>query len=604
MKPIERFKKMATMKKVLLLLTFVICFMPDTQAQVIFVDAANGTGIEDGSAQHPFNTIKEGINAAVPGAVVSIKNGTYIPDDSWSGNDHTLLLKAGISLLGESRDNTVISGIIVDQEVSNLSVVLENLKFDEFHFVRATHAGPFNDRNIIRNCATTLISPGFGAGIPVNDTTPGPNHGFLIENNNLGTEGVIEFKQGAGVSEISVLNNSCGYVYLKSGGGYTYLIDDNEVSYGIFDKSAPNQTTISNNRIYNGTIDDRSGGNQYGIEDEFIENNIITADENSPAFTDEDYKAGIMVKSRSATIRNNTITCTGHVSGIRSSAGAPLHIINNTIALDEVQIPDPDPVEGTIGIFNYSGWGEVTGNKISGGQHGYFSKAGTIQFARNEIERAYTGFYSMGAEVVHHNSIKNCYGDGMILDGLRGPLFNNTIQNNAGSGIRLLRMPIDLGGGQDTCPGLNVITGNGNYDLYIESISELHPMLFARFNVWDHSDPMEIMQYDIRDGSDSTGLVTVDFSPVGYLGVITQESVDNLVLFPNPASSVLNFEFRGSGSQMVQVSFFNSQGLLAYRAEFSTGETSEIDISHLPPGIYLVRISYGDALLIRKFLKQ
>jgi len=596
---------MAIMKKVLILLAFVICFMPDTRAQVIFVDAANVTGIEDGSAQHPFNTIKEGINAAVPGAVVNIKNGTYIPDDSWSGNDHTLLLKAGVSLLGESRDNTIISGIVVDQEVSNLSVKLENLKFDEFYFIRATHAGPFTERNIIRNCATTLISPGFGAGVPVNDTTPGPNHGFLIENNDLGSEGVIEFQQGAGVADISVLKNTCGYIYLKSGGGYTYLIDDNEVSYGIFDKSASNHTTISNNRIFNGTIDDRSGGNQYGIEDEFIENNTITADENSPAFTDEDYKAGIMVKSRSATIRNNTVTCTGHVSGIRSSAGAPLHIINNTISLDEVQIPNPDPVEGTIGIFNYSGWGEVTDNKISGGQHGYFSKAGTIQFARNEIERAYTGFYSMGAEVVHHNSIKNCYGDGMILDGLKGPIFNNTVKDNAGSGIRITRVPIDLGGGQDTCPGLNVITGNGNFDLYIETISEQHPTVFARFNVWDHSDPAEIMQYDIRDGSDSTGLVTVDFSPAGYLGVGEVKEATGFEIFPNPTSGKFMICPPLTFADSFTFGLFDLAGRVKeMMSDIKPGhDQTAFDISHLPAGVYFVKIYFDGKMVVKRVIK-
>ena len=37
-----------------------------------------------------------------------IAQGTYIPDDSWSGNPTTLLLKAGVSLIGESPDNTLI----------------------------------------------------------------------------------------------------------------------------------------------------------------------------------------------------------------------------------------------------------------------------------------------------------------------------------------------------------------------------------------------------------------------------------------------------------------------------------------------------------------
>ena len=573
-------------------------------AQTIYVDLSNNTGIEDGTEQHPFNTIKEGINAASPGNTVMIKSGTYIPDDSWSGNDHTLLLKAGVSLIGESRENTIIAGIVVDQETSNLSIGLEKLKFDEFHFIRATHAGPFNDKNIIRNCATTLISPGFGAGIPVNDTTPGPNFGFQIENNDLGNEGIIEFKQGAGASELIVLSNKCGYIYLKSGGGYKYTIDNNDVRYGIFDKSGANKTTISNNRISNGTIDDRSGGTGYGVEDEIIENNTIIADETSPAFIDEDYKAGIIAKSRSVTIRNNVITCTGNVSGIRSYAGAPLHIIGNTISLDEVQTPNPDPVEGTSGIFNLSGKGYVSGNKINGGQHGYFSKAGTVEFAHNEIEKSYTGFYSMGAEVVHNNSVKNCYGDGMILDGLRGPIFNNIVKDNSGSGIRILRAPVDLGGGQDTCPGLNVITGNGNYDLYIETTNSQFPEIYARFNVWDHTDTLEIMQYDIRDGNDSIGLVKVDFTPAGSLGIAGFALADQVRISPNPCGKVVSIQSEEFSRKASFLEVFAISGLKMKGIEIPVGNKAYIlDVSSFPAGVFFLKLNFGKEFVIKKLIK-
>jgi len=567
-------------------LTFAFSLM--LNAQTVYVDINNNTGIEDGTEAHPFNTIKEGINFALPGNLVMIKQGTYIPDESWSGNDHTLFLKAGVNLEGEARDNTIISGIVVDQQASNLSIGLEKLRFEEFHFTRGTNAGPFNDKNIIRNCATFLISLPFGAGVPVNDTTPGPNYGFLIEDNDLGTEGTIEFKQGAGVSELSITGNTCGYIYLKSGGGYTYLIDNNDVRYGIFDKSAVNTTTISNNRIYNGTITDFSGGNSYGIEDQVIENNTITADENSPAFIDEDYKAGIMLKSRSATVRNNTIACTGHVSGIRSSAGAPLHIINNTITLDEVTQPSPDPYEGTLGIFNYSGWGNITGNKIHGGSHGYYSKAGSAEFANNEIEKSFTGFYSMGAETVHHNIIKNCNGDGMILDGLKGPLHHNEVKNNAGAGIRVIKPDIDLGGGADNSPGLNIIQGNGNFDLYIENASTIYPTIYARYNVWDHTNPDEIVQYDIRDGSDSTGIPVVDFLPLGNLGIPDPALNPGLKIYPNPMQDRILTLLIETGLTTIDVNSLTGQILKTFR--FFGDKHCQVNLSGLRAGCYIISV--------------
>jgi hypothetical protein len=599
--------------KILLLLLAILSNAVILTAQVIHVDINNNTGIEDGTEAHPFNTIKEGINAAVAGTQVMIKKGTYVPDDSLWGNPHTLLLKPGVTLVGESCDNTIIAGIVVDGQAGNLSIGLEKLRFDEFHFTRATHAGPFPDRNIIRECATDYIGLAFGAGIPVNDTTPGPNFGFLIENNDLGTEGSIEFKQGAGVSFLTATGNTCGYIQLKSGGGYTYLIDHNEVQYAIFDKSGANTTTISGNTIFNGMICDKSGSNGYGIEDEIIEYNTITADENSPAFADEDYKAGILVSSGSATIRSNTISCTGNVSGIRSKAGAPLHLVGNTIVLDEVTGPAPDPYEATIGIMNYSGWGYVTGNKIRGGNMGYFSKAGTIDFSGNEIEAAWTGFYSQGAEEVHYNIIQNCKGDGMILDGLRGPLSYNMVVNNAGAGIRVIRVPVDLGGGEDGSPGKNTIRGNGNYDLYIETTSSQYPVIFARNNLWDHEDAGQIAELDIRDSNDSTGLVTVDFTPWGGLGIGDRDLSAGLNIYPNPASGSITIDWRGTmGDQpdesrtKLVVKIFDFMGkdviTLVYENGLQGEQPENLDVSCLPRGVYLCRIRSGDYSVTRKIV--
>jgi len=593
-------------KKSLLSFLLFLSMCLSLTAQVIYVDVSNITGIEDGTQAHPFNTIKEGINAAVPGNTVMINQGTYIPDESWSGNDHTLYLKAGVKLIGEGRDNTIIAGIVVDMQASNLSIGLEKLKFDEFYFIRGPHTGPFTDLNVIRNCSTAYIDLPFGPGIPVNDTTPGPNYGFLIENNALGMDGIIDFKQGAGVSNLTVQNNTCGYIFLKSGGGYTYLIDNNDIQYGISDASAANITTISNNRIFNGGIADRSGGTQYGAEDQIIENNTINADRNSPAFADEDYLAAIIAKSRSVTIRNNVITCTGHVSGIRSSAGAPMHIINNTITLDEVQAPDADPYEGTSGIFNNSGWGYVNGNKIHGGNMGYYSKAGTVEFADNVIESSYTGFYSKGAEVVHHNTITDCKGDGMILDGLRGPLYSNTIKNNAGPGIRILRMPIDLGGGKDNSPGLNQITGNGNYDLYIGNTSTQFPLLYARYNVWDHTDTLEIMQYDIRDGSDSAGLVRVSFTPAGHLGLDNAFSAAGLKIYPNPLSRSACVTWVLTRKSFVSLKILDFTGKVIetlVNEQLDPGEYDVVfDAASLPAGIYLCQLQANGRILTKKMI--
>ena len=62
---------------------------------VIWVDDSN-TGFEDGSQQHPFNTINEGIQAATSGYVVCVNPGTY---------HETVSMKTGVNLIGY--DNAV-----------------------------------------------------------------------------------------------------------------------------------------------------------------------------------------------------------------------------------------------------------------------------------------------------------------------------------------------------------------------------------------------------------------------------------------------------------------------------------------------------------------
>ncbi|NIQ74324.1 MAG: hypothetical protein GWO08_06925, partial [Gammaproteobacteria bacterium] len=86
-------------------MTVVISFSAPVKAEakVIYVDAKN-TGFEDGSKEYPYNTIKEGINAADPGYTVFVYNGTY---HEWS----IVLDKDDLSLIGENKGDTIIDGM-------------------------------------------------------------------------------------------------------------------------------------------------------------------------------------------------------------------------------------------------------------------------------------------------------------------------------------------------------------------------------------------------------------------------------------------------------------------------------------------------------------
>ena len=588
------------MKTIFPILTCVVIFLAGqvfSQSHVIYVDAGNNTGTEDGTAQHPFNTIKEGINAATAGDTVAVMQGTYTPDDSWSGNNHTLFLKPGVKIIGESRDNTIIDGIIVDQETSNLASGVENVAFGEYHFIRAASEGPFTESNIIRNCSVSLIRLAHASGIPVNDTTPGPNHSFLIDNNVMENDGIIEFSNGDGAAEMIVFNNQCGYIELKCGSGYIFEIKYNDVQYGIIDHSGANYTEIAENLVHDGAIIDKSQGNPFEWgSDQRIEYNIITCNEDSPVFEDESYKAGIIDNSASVYIGLNTIYCSGDVSGIVVYSGTPTHIISNTIYLDEVQNPGEE--ENSIGIYNRAGQGQVSWNIIYGGIIGYLSSAASKEFSYNEVKYAGTGFISNGAERVFANKIEDCYGDGMILTGLKGPVYNNWIMNNDGAGIRILDANIDLGGGADTCPGMNVIQGNGNYDLFIQDNTGQSDTLFAKHNVWDHTDQAEVMEYDIHDGSDSTGLAVVEFLPVSQLGIGEEETggqgdkgkgrKGDLLIWPNPVESDLVSVYFKDG--IMEMSILTLTGKEIIHRAYPGDKMIRINTGRMAEGIYLIQV--------------
>ena len=70
---------------------------PDT----VYVDVTNETGVEDGTPEHPFNTIVEGITWAGPGDTVRVASGVY---------NEVVKMKSGIKLIGENPANTVIDG--------------------------------------------------------------------------------------------------------------------------------------------------------------------------------------------------------------------------------------------------------------------------------------------------------------------------------------------------------------------------------------------------------------------------------------------------------------------------------------------------------------
>ena len=80
----------------------------------------------------------------------------------------------------------------------------------------------------------------------------------------------------------------------------------------------------------------------------------------------------------------------------------------------------------------------------------------------------------------------------------------------------------------------------------------------------------------------------------------SQQKVESVVLYPNPTESF--FQFKGD-LDVERVLIFNSTGkLVAGEGSFGTN-TDQIDISHLPPGLYLVRLESSESIYSGRIVK-
>ena len=198
------------MKKLYILILVLIPFLGS--AQKVYVDAGNTTGIEDGTIQHPFKTIEEGITESKTGDTIFVKNGNYSP----LGGE--LYLKPGTILFGENPENTIINADIRDSTRNELPFEIHNLTFKKFYCSRGTNFTEFYTKPcIIKNNICQYISLGHAGGYTENGEllTFYPIPFFHIENNTV--SGEITFNHGAGkiVGRNIIRNNTAETISLN-----------------------------------------------------------------------------------------------------------------------------------------------------------------------------------------------------------------------------------------------------------------------------------------------------------------------------------------------------------------------------------------------------
>jgi len=106
----------------------------------------------------------------------------------------------------------------------------------------------------------------------------------------------------------------------------------------------------------------------------------------------------------------------------------------------------------------------------------------------------------------------------------------------------------------------------------------------------------------ISFGSDTihdTGSFIARFGENDYSNIQNDISAPQVSLFPNPADHILNIE--NAGHAIVEL--FNMQGKLMATTELDENKTN-LDISGLQQGVYLLKFIFFDDTIVKKFIKR
>ena len=81
----------------------------------------------------------------------------------------------------------------------------------------------------------------------------------------------------------------------------------------------------------------------------------------------------------------------------------------------------------------------------------------------------------------------------------------------------------------------------------------------------------------------------METSPVGNGRLINKESVN---VYPNPVRDKLTLNLSSANSNSIKVEIINVLGITVKQIQLIVkNKTSKMDVSQLPPGIYLIRIN-------------
>ena len=88
------------------------------------------------------------------------------------------------------------------------------------------------------------------------------------------------------------------------------------------------------------------------------------------------------------------------------------------------------------------------------------------------------------------------------------------------------------------------------------------------------------------------------------LGTTTPIENNKFYAYPNPASHILNISGSNTMQRVSRIEILSLEGRLLMQQKPTNTTTPQVDISGLPQGMYLCKITNGNQQQIIKFIKQ
>jgi parallel beta-helix repeat protein len=416
---------------------------PADAKSAVHVSAGCPAGSADGSADHPFPTIQEGVDHAMSGEAVLVAPGTYAENVS---------IAKPIKLIGAPADSDPDAAPVLVKAPAHFAITIaegtQGVELSGLAVLDPIGAGVWVQKLAQATVESSRIegavpdAMGFGYGFLATDDGAFVLCRSKITGSHLAGVLVSGSKGEIGWSKISG-NHGRGGIRVETSTG-TVSIHDNELDGN--DEAAIGAYSSDVSVVKNVITNTKSGG-MMNIGDGVVVSRLKDAQK-------------MYIGSAKATLSGNTIQGNGRV-GVLFSAGALGSVDSNQITGNGFGSAFAAGLWAQAGAGGPSGDGLViTGNTVSGNQ---YVGIGLTSNARAKIAEN-TAVSDTKAAVVFLGASQPLIGDGIgVFDGSFAAITGNTLQGNGRFGL------IFDAASKDCTVNGNTIGGSGQFGVVVQN---------------------------------------------------------------------------------------------------------------------------------------